>query len=155
MNVLLVEDEDPKLAGVIHFLEEFHPEIHVAVARSVKSGLESLKTTLPHLLLLDMSLPTFDITAIEPGGRPQGFGGIEVIRYLDSIDTTVPTIVVSGYEAFAKDGKNIELKALASELMRDYPTIIRGVVYFNPLDGEWARDLERLLGECTTQRNCT
>ena len=85
MNVLLIEDEDPKLEGIQKYLRERHPTFHVTVARSVKSGLAALRIQLPDLLLLDMSLPTFDITESEPGGRPQGFGGIEIVRYLDSL----------------------------------------------------------------------
>jgi CheY-like chemotaxis protein len=147
MNILLVEDEDPKLAGIQKFLKDFGGHLSLEVARSVKAGLESLQLRLPDVLILDMSLPTFDITAIEPGGRPQGFGGIEIIRYLDSLDAQVPTIVVSAYEAFAKDGKNIDLRALEIELVRDFPQLVKGVVYFNPLQADWSGSLRSLLAE--------
>ena len=150
MKILLVEDEDPKLAGIQRFLREFDLTIELAVARSVKAGIAELRKDKPDLLLLDMSLPTFEITSTEPGGRPQGFGGIEIVRYLDSVEAIVPTIVVSAYEAFAKDGKNIELKELASELHGEFPAIIRGVVFFNPIHGAWSEELADLIGSCKT-----
>lgn len=148
MNVLLIEDEDPKLLSILRFLNEIDLSIVIVTARSVKSGLSRLKEALPDILLLDISLPTFDITGEEPGGRPQGFGGIEIIRYLDSLDIAIPVIVVSAYEAFSKDGVNIDLKALALELETDYPELIRGVVYFNPIHGGWSEDLAKLIELC-------
>jgi CheY-like chemotaxis protein len=148
MNVLLVEDEDPKLAPVLRYLEEQHPDLIVSVVRSVKSALAALREQIPDLLLLDMSLPTFDISESEPGGRPQGFGGIEIVRYLDSVDARVPIIVLSAYEAFSRDGKNIQLKTLGSEMMRDYPELIIGIVYFNPIQGIWGKELSDAIYRC-------
>src|SRR5215208_7034818 len=102
MQVLLIEDEDPKLLSIQKFLGELDPQIVVFTARSVKSGMASLRETRPDLVLLDMSLPTFDISGQEPGGRPQGFGGIELIRYLDAHEIQIPIVVISAYEAFSK-----------------------------------------------------
>lgn len=148
MNVLLVEDEDPKLAPVLRYLGDRHPDLIVSIVRSVKSALEALRKEIPALLLLDMSLPTFDISESEPGGRPQGFGGIEIVRYLDSVDARVPIVVLSAYEAFSRDGKNIQLKTLGSELMRDYPGLIEGIVYFNPIQGVWGHELSDAIERC-------
>jgi CheY-like chemotaxis protein len=152
VKVLLVEDEDPKLAGLVKFLRDFEIPLSITVARSVKSALAELRTTSPDMLVLDMSLPTFDISLNEPGGRPQGFGGLEIVRYLDSVDSYTPTIVVSAYEAFSRSGQNIELKTLATELMRDYPQIISGVVYFNPMQGRWSEELTSLIESCISTR---
>ncbi|MCQ8779993.1 response regulator, partial [Escherichia coli] len=80
LKVLLVEDEGPKQAHVVNFLG-FLGEVSVNVARSVTSAMTCLEIETPDLLLLDMSLPTFDIGEGEAGGRPQGFGGIEVLRH--------------------------------------------------------------------------
>lgn len=150
MNIAIIEDEDPKLDALLQFLESSNLGKNVRVARSVRSGMTLLRDYQPDLLLLDMSLPTFDISANEPGGRPQGYGGIEIIRHLDSSDSSFPIIVVSAYPAFAKDGKNIELKKLAVELMRDYPNLIRGVVYFNPVQENWSDELASLIKSCAT-----
>jgi CheY-like chemotaxis protein len=147
-TILVVEDEDPKLEGIQKFLKDFDATLDISFARSVKSGLNRLGVELPDVLLLDMSLPTFDITGFEPGGRPQGFGGMEIVRYLDSLESRVPTIVVSAYDAFARDGKSVELKDLALELVTDFPDMIRGVVYFNPIHDQWSDELATLIRSC-------
>lgn len=151
MRVLLVEDEDPKLESLQRFLEEHNCAAVVVVARSVKSALAVLQSERPDLLLLDMSLPTFDISASEPGGRPQGFGGIEILRFLESTGSTIPTVIVSGYEAFAREGRNINLRALGAELAREYPGLLRGVVYFNQILGTWGAELADILTECSAE----
>ncbi len=92
-----------------------------------------------------MSLPTFDVTPEEPGGRPQGFGGMEVLRYMDRDKIIVPTIVVTGYEAFVGEEKDIDLVALSKELEENYPEMFVGLVYYNSIMGRWADELTDLL----------
>jgi response regulator of citrate/malate metabolism len=61
VRVLLIEDEVPKQEHILSALKELRPLAAVRVARSVKSAIEEIVTHSPELLLLDMSLPTFDI----------------------------------------------------------------------------------------------
>jgi CheY-like chemotaxis protein len=146
MNVLLVEDEDPKLDAISRYLREGLPEASVTVARSVKSALYRIQQGNIDLIVLDMSLPTFDISRDESGGRPQGFGGREVIRFLDAEDLMLPVVVVSAYESFSsKGGQNVQLQTLADDLANDFPALIQGVVYFNSSSGSWIEELDRIV----------
>lgn len=147
MNVLIVEDEDPKLTAILAFVGERFPKWNVSTARSVRSATDHIRTSPPDFLLLDMSLPTFNIAEGEPGGRPQGFGGIEVMRYLEMFELPVPVLVITGYEGFTKEGKSIDLTALSIELARDFPSNFRGAVQFNTVSGEWVHDLARLISQ--------
>jgi CheY-like chemotaxis protein len=145
VKVLIVEDEDPKLASLLDYVSDRRPTWTVATARSVRAATESVKIWRPDFLLLDMSLPTFDIKEGEPGGRPQGFGGIEVLRYLDRMELPIAVAVVTGYEAFTKDGQHIDLTELSKELAKDFSASFKGAVQFNSVSGEWVNDLTRLI----------
>lgn len=146
MNVLLVEDEDPKRESLLGFLTREFPGLEVTYAKSVRAAIAEVRVKQPSLLLLDMSLPTFDIAPGEPGGRPQGFGGTEVIRFLDSEDVQVPTIVVTAYEAFPrKNGERIGYESLREELSRDFGGFFRGLVYFDSIQGQWSDELKKLI----------
>jgi len=145
MKVLVVEDEDPKRANILASLTKQFPESEPVVARSVSSAIKTLRETVPDLILLDMSLPTFDIGPKESGGRPQGFGGIEVLRYIDRFDLAVPVVVVTAYEAFAKDGEQIDLNILSGQLAEAHPTNFRGIVYYNSVFETWQEELFRLV----------
>jgi CheY-like chemotaxis protein len=145
MFVLLVEDEDPKRDHVLATLKRIAPGIEVVSARGVRSAVAAVRARTPDLILLDMSLPTFDQSAKEPGGRPQGFGGIEVMRYMDRFGIVAPVIVVTGYDAFSHDGRSIDHEALSHQLAAEHPETFRGLVYYNTVFGEWDKTLEDLM----------
>lgn len=145
MKVLIVEDEDPKRDNILASLTKQFPEAEPMVSRSVSSAIKTLRETVPDLILLDMSLPTFDIGPKESGGRPQGFGGIEVLRYIDRFGIDVPVIVVTAYEAFAKGGQQIDLNILGNQLSVDHADNFRGIVYYNSVFETWQEELFRLI----------
>jgi DNA-binding response OmpR family regulator len=68
MRILLIEDEVPKQEHILAALKELRPGATVNVARSVRTAIESIVAEQPDLLLLDMSLPTFDVGPKESGG---------------------------------------------------------------------------------------
>jgi CheY-like chemotaxis protein len=138
LRILVVEDEAPKLNHIERFIHSFNFEIEIVAARSVNAALDVLETSLPDLILLDMSLPTFDIGERESGGRPQGFGGIEILRYMILADLNCPAIVVTGYEAFIKEsGKHVDLSQIRTELAKEFPVIFRGILHYNSSYDEW------------------
>jgi len=152
LRVLLVEDEAPKRAHIQRLLATLSADVDVIVARSVNSALDEIEAHLPDLLLLDMSLPTFDIAERESGGRPQGFGGIEILRHMKLAEMTCPTIVITGYEAFLREaGKAVELTELRAELAKEFPAYLRGVLHYNSTYDEWKNELARVLADVGVQ----
>lgn len=147
-EVLIVEDEAPKLDRLVNFVSTTWPDATIRTARSVRSAISSIQTAVPDLVLLDMSLPTFDIGPKEPGGRPQGFGGIEVLRYFDLFEIAVPTIVVTAYEAFSREtGTLVNHGELNDLLSTEHPGNYRGLVYYNSLFTDWRNNLTALIQE--------
>lgn len=150
-NILVVEDEAPKRERLLLFLSTQWPDAQVRTANSVRSAIAEIQKDTPGLLLLDMSLPTFDIGPDEPGGRPQGFGGIEVMRYVDLFELKVPIIVVTAYEAFSRDkGGLINHEELDRQLKSEHPGNYRGLVYYNSLFSDWRVLLSTLITQQLT-----
>jgi len=145
LKVLLVEDEAPKQKKLKDFILRVLPHAQIVTAKSVRSAIDSLRKEPPNLILLDMSLPTFDIGEEESGGRPQGFGGIEVMRYLDRAGIRAPVVVVTAFEAFSEKNKTLDLDALSAQLRHDHPINFRELVYYNTVLGNWVFDLEEAL----------
>lgn len=146
VRILLVEDEAPKRAHIEKFLKRFGANVCVTVARSVNAALDRLDVEVPDLLLVDMSLPTFDVGGNEGGGRPQGLGGLEVLRYMAMAEIVCPAIVVTGYEAFPREsGKPVELAQIRIELMQEFPQMLRGVLHYNSTFEEWRIQLNDAL----------
>lgn len=147
-TILLVEDEAPKLRHISNLVKEIEPGVTLLEVRSVNSALDQLESTKVDVLLLDMSLPTFDVGDRESGGRPQGFGGIEVLRHMTMAGIDCPCIVITGYEGFKReDGETVDLIQLKAELESEFPELLRGVLHYNSRYDEWQTVLASLLSE--------
>jgi CheY-like chemotaxis protein len=147
-SILLVEDEDPKRRHIGDFLRQTVGAVVVEEARSVTSAIARLETTEFSLVILDMSLPTFDQSDIEPGGRPQGFGGTEVIRHVALSEMVCPIVVVTGYEVFPKgEGAQMNIDDLVQQLTSEFPSLVRGVLHYSSALEEWKVKLADLIME--------
>jgi CheY-like chemotaxis protein len=103
------------------------------------------------ILVLDMRLPTFDVTGQESGGRPRNFGGEEILRKMQRKKIAIPTIVLTQYTVFADDSGDIlnldDLRERLGQLGS-----FRSLVHLSHSDPSWEglflRLLEELSSEC-------
>lgn len=154
ISILIVEDEVPKSTQIELFLRALCVPMDIKTVRSVNSALDSLDEGMPDLILLDMSLPTIDvdIPKKESGGRAQGFGGIEVLRYMNFAGLLCPTIVVTGYEVFPREDGDIGFSELRDELIDEFPNIIQGVLHYNSTYETWKNDLKSAFEDFRTSK---
>lgn len=146
LHLLVVEDEAPKRGHIERLVHEVLPSSRISLARSVNSALDILEESGVDFLLLDMSLPTMDIGDRESGGRPQGFGGIEVLRHMTMAGIACPTLIITGYEGFKREsGATVDLAQLRSELDEEFSAILKGVLHYNSTYDEWKHTLREAL----------
>jgi len=145
MRILLVEDDEFKSDRLKIFLEDTYPNSEITLARSVNTARRAIKSDKFDVIVLDMSLPTFDVSPGESGGRPQGFGGREVLRDMKRSGLSTPVIIVTQYEAFDSQGQKMDLPSLARILESEYPDTFRQVVYYNAATDEWKQKLNLAL----------
>jgi len=145
MRVLLVEDEAPKRNHICRFLQALPSPPDISFARSVNSTLDELENNLPDVMILDMSLPTSDIDELDDGGRPQGFGGLEVLRYMVLSEVICPVVVLTGYDAFKRKGETIDLARIRDELLSEFDDFLIAVLYFSSAYDDWREQLSKLL----------
>ncbi|NWA91462.1 response regulator [Pseudomonas sp. D8002] len=132
LKILIVEDETPKITQIELFLRSLCMPMAIKHAKSVNSALDVLEGDIPHLILLDMSLPTMDIDIPggEAGGRPQGFGGIEILRNMEFSGISCPVIVITGYEAFPRQGGSVDISGITQELKEEFPQLLHSVLHY-------------------------
>src|SRR3989442_6287310 len=131
MKVLIVEDDEFKQRRIAQVVRNCCPESELRLERSVNSGLKAILDQHPDLILLDMSLTTFDVGPGEPGGRPQNFGGIEILRQMERLELIIPVIVITQHERFASGSQEIHLSAVNRELREQHGQVFKGLVYYN------------------------
>jgi len=145
MNILIIEDDELKTGRIRSFLESEIPGASIEVARSYKSGLRGLVAAKRDLVVLDMSLPTFDIQPGGDGGRPLSLGGQELLRQMNRRRILYPTIVVTGFDAFGSSPDIITFSRLSDDLVRDFGHFYLGGTYFNATTDDWRDSLRPLI----------
>ena len=86
-KILVVDDEDSIHLLYREELEEQGFEVHSAM--SGEDALKILATLKPNLIILDINMP--------------GMNGIDVLRKIKEMDSTMPVILSSAYQEFKQD----------------------------------------------------
>lgn len=151
MKILLVEDDDNKRTLLTQFVGDSVPRAELVVARSLQSGMRKIRGEAADLVLLDMTLPTYDIGPDEPGGSTHAFGGREFLRELRRFKLRVPVIVVTQFQTFGSGPESTTLAALDAELRRDFPGVYRGSVYYHAAIQSWKDKLKNMIDDTVTE----
>lgn len=147
MRILIVEDDDNKRSQLDQLVHECFHLADVQNARSLQSGLRWIKGNTADLILLDMTLPTFDIGPGETGGRTHAFGGREFLREMRRFRVSIPVIVVTQFETFGSGSEMTTLEALDGELRSSHPDVYQGAVYYHAAVESWKERLKTLMLE--------
>ncbi|WP_045386231.1 response regulator [Vibrio rotiferianus] len=158
MDVLIIEDDDYKVELLEDYLREVYLDIVIRKAYSVKGAKKVINNFTGDAVLLDMTLPTYDISKESSGGRPQGFGGIEVLRFMEMIENETPVIIVTQFQSFEIKDNNKEttrdisyLKELLEE--EDFSNF-KGIVQFSSSTEKWKSELKTFLETFDENSNC-
>jgi CheY-like chemotaxis protein len=145
VKIVIIEDDEFKRNRVEEVVRECKPQAEIILERAVNSGLKAIVERHPDLLLLDMSLTTFDVGPSELGGRPQNFGGLEILRHMERLGLSIPVIVITQHERFAAGTEEIHLSALHKELQEEHGEKFKGLVYYNSAKGRWRVQLRTMI----------
>ncbi|HEY5850962.1 MAG TPA: response regulator [Lysobacter sp.] len=146
MKILIVEDDEFKLENVSSAVGQCVPAAAMLYARSIVSSLKAIEEHRDiGLVILDMSLPTYDVGPKESGGRPQGFGGLTVMQHLDALDRKVPVIVVTQFLSFEEGDEILELEDVRKMLSVEHGAQFAGLIQYSGGSESWRDELARIL----------
>ncbi|MFM0758434.1 response regulator [Paraburkholderia strydomiana] len=150
MKVLIVEDDEPKLVQVLEFLESAYSDLlQITVSKSLNSACRRIDADTFDVILLDMSIPTFDGgKTANASGRQRTYGGKDFLMYMWEMEYEAPIIVITQFKDFPGEDGTVDLPQLHAQMRRDFPSLYVGHVYFEHNSDAWKRSLERLLKEC-------
>lgn len=146
MNCLLIEDSPLKASLIEAHVQEHFPGIELRTERSYQSGLKRISETPPAFIILDMTLPNFDVSPNTRHGKPRPLGGYDILRKLKRRSATVEVFVVTQYESFGSGTHTYSFAELEEKCLREFPDIFRGIVYFSPSSSDWKKALTAALG---------
>jgi DNA-binding NarL/FixJ family response regulator len=145
-KILIVEDNEKKLEKLRTFLEMEFPNIDLVEKMSYNSA--SKEIALNHddydLILLDMSMQTYDISNEESGGEPEPLAGKNILKQMYLRDIPTKVIVVTMYENYV-DGTRI--KQLDEELTSDFSDNYNGYIFFSHNNFDWSKNLKESINK--------
>jgi CheY-like chemotaxis protein len=144
-RILLVDDDENKRRAVREALSETAQSVQIEEARSLQSGLQAIANGIFDLAILDMTMPTFDITAAEDGGRPQAYGGRELLRHMSRRGLSMPVVILTQFDRFGQGVETSTLQELDGELHVAHPDTYRGAIYYDLTGTEWKEQLSRVV----------
>jgi len=148
LNILLVEDDEDKRLELNSFVKT-QLQCQVSEARSYQGALKALKNKQFNLILLDMTIPTFDVTPTDSGGRAQPFGGEALLFEMMRREIPTKVIVVTQFDKFGEGAKEVLLKDLDLRLSQQFKANYLGAIqYGNSFEG-WADSLLHKINEAT------
>lgn len=154
-KILLVEDDENKRSQLVSYIETWLLNQgfngHVATARSFRSGLAAIIQKEADVIILDMTMPTYDVGPTEDGGRPQAYAGRELLRQMDRRGIHASVLVVTQFDRFGEPPRLLTLEQLDAELSEAHPSLYFGSVYYDVVRDGWRSRLAELLAAAVDQ----
>ncbi len=147
MKILLVEDDQNKRDRITAFITSTVPTVSVTPALSYRSAVEKIVNESWDFLLLDMTLPTYDVTDQEDGFQTEAFAGTSVLREMKRRNITVPTVVVTQFETLGEGAEKMSLPQLRNVLATEYPGTYVGTIFYAPGESSWMPKLAEYLSQ--------
>lgn len=145
MKINLVEDSKIKADKICSFLHEKYPESSIEVLCSYQSGLKKLVSDMPHLVILDMSLPTYDRGGLQREGRLRPLGGYDIMRKLSLRRVDFKVLVVTQLESFGEGEDRVSFDEMNNKCNKEFSSRYLGAVFFGQSDEQWKVDIEGIL----------
>lgn len=147
LTILLVEDDEHKADRLADFVAQEYPSARLDRCSSYQSGIRAILRVRPDVVLLDMTLPTYDRERDEGGGRPQPFGGLEIVRQLAARDISARCIVITQFESFGEGDRGVKtVSQLANELAVNNSAHFVALIVYDGASGGWMERLRVAIG---------
>ncbi|MDC9721458.1 MAG: hypothetical protein PSN34_01630 [Urechidicola sp.] len=146
MKIIFIEDHPLKQAQINKFIIEKFPETSLVNKNSYISGLKELIQNYESydVLLLDISMPNYDISSEDSGGDWMPLAGKKILKEMYLRDIPTKAIVVTMHGSF-DDGTRIT--ELDTNLKKEFPENYLGYVFYSQINDEWKNKLEQLIND--------
>jgi len=142
MKILIVEDDLNKLNNLKKFINTYFEtkniEIYIEIKHSYQSGLDTILSNYYDLLLLDMSLPNFDIDDNNDSGDPLSKAGELILYEMDVMGININTIIVTQHDDF--DGESLE--SINDDYKNKFSTFYIDYIFYNAIESDWEDELK-------------
>ena len=148
MKILSLEDENIKRRDIMNYLSTDLNINDIDVVHSLMGGMLALKKKNYKMVLLDMSLPLYDINGEdEEINEFEAFGGIEILDEIERKELDVKVLVITAFDVIEDDTKKIRLDQLDNQMKENYARFYLGCIHYDQSSLEWKYELKKYLKE--------
>jgi CheY-like chemotaxis protein len=141
MKILVIEDSENKMEKIVALLSAM-PNIQYDVAYSYNSGLNmALDNDDYELLILDMTLHTFDKKKDKTGGRLRTFGGREIASELKFEDKLKPFVILTQYKKFDDNNKIKSFEEIDKIMKEKFNEYYKNMIFYDTSSSVWKNEL--------------
>lgn len=146
-RILFVEDSLHKANKIIEYIESIPHDISITHALSFSSGSHFVENESYDFILMDLSLPTYDKTESDSGGRFRTFGGREIARkaFRNKVNTKI--FFITQYSSFSDKGKSYSFDGYKDELASDGNINFGGMILYHSASTSWKEPLLKAIKE--------
>lgn len=141
MKILIIEDDPNKAQQIIAFMKEKSEVSEVLHKKSYQSGLKELLENTFDFVLLDMSLPTYDINPGEDAYKFRHLAGYDILFEIKRKNKSAKVIIMTQFERFGEGKQFISLKDLKMLLRKDFSKNYVGTISYHPGRTTWKEEL--------------
>lgn len=147
MNILYIEDEIAKAKQVVDYVKSISENIKIVEKRSYTSGVLEIRSHPYDCLLLDMSLPLYDIGNLENSDQNEfeTFAGLDILEEIIRINIKVKVIVITAFDILGENDDRINLEQLDDKMRSEYSDVYLGSIHYNISSLEWRKQLSAYL----------
>lgn len=142
-NILIIEDNKNKLKKVKEFVQYQLPYASIHDAISYTGGIRRIYEEEWDLILLDMTLPIYDITPHDNGGDRRPTAGKEIMKRMQNKGKLIPTVIITQFDTFGENG--LTIASLNDEFSYELNDIWKGTVNYVDASNEWQVELMSII----------
>lgn len=146
MIVHIVEDSALKASNISSFFAHTFSFLRQPdISGSFQAAMRAITKSKPDLIIMDMTLPTFDRKPNAREGRMRPIGGYDLMCKMKHKSIYASVIVVTQLETFGEGDEEVSFTEITSRCKRDFPDMFLGSVYYDQSGLNWQAELERLV----------
>ncbi len=151
--IYIIEDSCLKAENILATLEMgLSVEQETKHFLSYQSGLKGLLDQAPDIVILDMTLPTFDRKPYGREGRVRPLGGYDLLRKIKYKSIRTKVIVLTQLESFGEGQSKISLDEISDTCRSEFPGIFVESIYFEQTSEAWKASLLSAVNSILTIR---
>lgn len=140
-KILIIEDNPHKLDRIVLNIKENFLSVDVSVSRSFSSGVKKALAEKFDVIVIDMSLPTYDRSDLEAGGRNRPFGGLEIVRKLQRKSISSKILFITQYESFSDHGRTYTFETLNAVVKNECKDFFLGFIMYDSSRTKWKEEM--------------